>query len=260
MSGWVERSIDIGGEPLVLLEAGEGRPLLILHDELGPADWQVWHDKAVAAGRKLVMPVLPGFRSDRLKWIRDVRDLASFLGRVLRAEKLVPVDVIGFSFGGWLAAEMAVANPGQFRKMALVAPFGLKPAEGYITDMFIVTSAEYIRMSFTDPAATPEFSALYGSPDPQTIEGWEDARRECAEIAWQPYMHSPSLDHLLRGVDGLPVLLLWGGRDAIVPESAMRAYEKALPRVEAKVFSGCGHRPELERREDFAAHLTRFLD
>jgi pimeloyl-ACP methyl ester carboxylesterase len=73
-------------------------------------------------------------------------------------------------------------------------------------------------------------------------------------------MHSPSLDHLLRGVDGLPVLLLWGGRDAIVPESAMRAYEKALPRVEAKVFSGCGHRPELERREDFAAHLTRFLD
>ena len=57
-------------------------------------------------------------------WIMNIRDLAGFYQRFVREQKLAPVDVIGFSLGGWIAAEMAAANPAQFSKMILVAPVG----------------------------------------------------------------------------------------------------------------------------------------
>jgi pimeloyl-ACP methyl ester carboxylesterase len=51
------------------------------------------------------------------EWIRNVRDLAGFYSIFLRQQKLAPLDVIGFSLGGWIAAEMGAANPDQFEHM-----------------------------------------------------------------------------------------------------------------------------------------------
>jgi len=50
--------------------------------------------------------------------------------RFLREHKLAPLDVIGFSLGGWIAAQMAAANHNQFRRMVLVAPPGIRPPQG----------------------------------------------------------------------------------------------------------------------------------
>ena len=61
-------------------------------------------------------------------WISSIRDLAGFYSALyVREQKLAPIDVIGFSLGGWIAAEMAAANPAQFSKMILVAPVGVRP-------------------------------------------------------------------------------------------------------------------------------------
>ncbi len=148
---------------------------------------------------------------------------------------------------------MAAANPEQFRHMSLVAPFGIKPSEGFITDMFIGTAADYIVAAFADPSRCPEFSALYERPSPARLEAWEDARRECAQLAWQPYMFDPSLEPLLAGADGPPSLIVWGDQDRIVPESAMRAYARALPQSRLAILKDCGHQPEIERRSEFVA-------
>jgi pimeloyl-ACP methyl ester carboxylesterase len=255
MAEWQTRSVALGAVQLAVHEAGEGLPLLVLHDELGPPGWQAWHAE-VATRRRLIVPVIPGFRGDRVTWLRNMRDVAVLLGQLLRELGLGPVDAIGLSFGGWLAAEMAVQNPGQFRRLTLVAPFGLKPSEGVIADMFLMTSAEYIRASFADPTAVAEFPALFGDAGPELIESWEDARVECAQLGWQPYMHEPAMEMLLPAAGQLPVLVVWGDQDAIVPEAAVRAYAQGLPNARLEVLPGCGHRPELERSERFAA-LTR---
>ena len=259
MAGWEKREIEVGGAPITLFEAGSGRPLLILHDELGPADWQLWHED-MSKHRRLVMPIAPGFRDERIKWIRNVTDLSRFYGRMLREQKFGSLDVVGLSFGGWLAVEMAVNDPTQFAHLVMVAPFGIKPSQGYITDMYILTTAEYLKSSIADPDATPEFATLFNSATPQTIESWEDARIETAQLAWEPFMHNPSLEQHVRGLNGLPTLIFWGTKDSVVPESAMRAYAEAIPGSKLEVFEGCGHRPEIERRHEFVKSLTRFID
>jgi pimeloyl-ACP methyl ester carboxylesterase len=257
---WSEETCRVGGIDLVIRSMGRGKPLLVFHEELGcpgPLLWQA----ALAESRRILIPLHPGFgRTARLDWIRSVRDLGGFYARWLREQELAPIDVLGFSFGGWIAAEMAASDPGLFSRMALVAAFGIRPPSGEILDQFLLTAQKYLRASVVDPAKTPEFEALYGAEQtPELFEAWEDCRAETARIAWQPYMYNPSLPYLLEGVRGLPALVVWGSEDRIVPPSAGEAYHRALEGSRLVVFPGCGHRPEIERREEFVAELRRFF-
>ena len=73
-------------------------------------------------------------------------------------------------------------------------------------------------------------------------------------------MHDPSLEPMLCGLKGLPSMVVWGASDAILPESAVRAYERAMPDCLLKIFEDCGHRPEIEKRDEFVRTLEQFFD
>ncbi len=258
---WAEKKHSVAGVDLRVLEAGRGKPLLILHEELGspgPLRWQA----VLSKSRKLLLPLHPGFgRTPRVDWVASVRDLACFYARFLREQKLAPIDVIGFSFGGWLAAEMVANDPALFSRMALVGAAGIRPPKGDILDAFLLTGQTYLQASVLDPAKTPEFTALYGTDQtPEQFEAWEECRAETARIAWQPYMHNPSLPHLLEGVRGIPTLLLWGEEDRVVPPSAGEAYRRAIAGSKLVTFAECNHRPEIEKREEFVRELQSFFD
>src|SRR5581483_6109139 len=101
----------------------------------------------------------PGFgKTPRIGWVRNYRDLAGYYSQVVRELKLDPVDAIGFSAGGFVAAEMAGADPRIFTRMVLVAPMGIKPAEGEIMDIFPITIRTHLRATVADPSGTPEFA------------------------------------------------------------------------------------------------------
>jgi pimeloyl-ACP methyl ester carboxylesterase len=256
----VEEVIRVAGTDLTCIKGGRGKSLLVLHEELGHPGWLRWHAQ-LSRQRTLHIPLHPGFgTSPRLEWMMNVRDLACYYARVLRELKLVPIDVIGFSFGGWLAAEMAANCAEQFRRMILVAPTGIRPPAGEIMDMFRVTARTYLNASVYDRMHTPEFATLYGGgPSPEQFEAWEDARAETARLAWQPYLHNPSLSHLLEGVTGLPTLLIWGRQDMVVPLSAGQAYQQAITGSELMLIEACGHRPEIERTAELIDAVERFL-
>jgi len=101
-SEWREEKINVGGTDLLVVRGGKGKPLLVLHEELGHPGWLQWHSE-MARERELIIPIQPGFyRTERVDWIANIRDLAGFYGRVARELKLTPLDVIGFSTGGWI--------------------------------------------------------------------------------------------------------------------------------------------------------------
>jgi pimeloyl-ACP methyl ester carboxylesterase len=257
---WTEETVRVAGTDLVFIKGGSGRPLLVLHEELGHPGWLRWHS-VMAQSRTLYIPLHPGFGcSPRVEWIRSIRDLAGFYACVLRERDLSPADVIGFSLGGWIAAEIAASCAHQFRRMVLVAPVGVRPPQGDIIDMFLVTARAYLDASVHDPANTPEFATLYGgTPTPEQFEAWEDARAEVARLAWQPYMYNPSLGPLLEGVKDLPTFVLWGRQDKVVPLSAGEVYKKSIAGSELVVFEGCGHRPEIEKPQEFIDRVQNFL-
>lgn len=259
LANWTETTADIAGTTLTLVRGGSGKPLLMLHDELGYPGWMTWNEE-LAKDRELIIPLQPGYgKTPRLDWIRSYRDLGGFYSIMLREMKLDPIDVVAFSAGGYAAAEMAASDPKIFSHMILVAPMGLKPTEGEILDIFPLTIRSLLRRTVADPG-TPEFGKIYGGEmTPEQFEAFEDARAEAARIGWEPYMHNPSLPYLLAGAKNLPTLLVWGDKDAVVPKGCIDAYQKALPQAKVAVISNVGHRSEIENSAEFVRAVKTFL-
>lgn len=258
-AGWTEEKFRAGESELQVIKGGTGKPLLVFHGELGNPGWLEWHS-ALAQKRTLWIPLHPGFgKSPLASWIMGMRDLSTFYSRFIREQRLTPADVIGFSLGGWIAAEMAVSNAQQFSKMILVGATGLRPPTGEIMDMFTVTARTYLNRNVVDQQGT-EFRKLFGGEQtPEQFEAWEDARAESARIAWQPYMFNQSMSHLLENIAGLPTLLLWGKQDAVVPLSAAEVYHQKIAGSKLVTFDGCGHMPEVEKTGEFVKEVLNFL-
>jgi len=254
-----EETVHVAGAQLAMVKGGSGKPLLILHDELGYPGWMTWNE-TLGHERELFIPLQPGFgKTPKLEWVRTYRDLAGFYSQVLRELKLDPVDVIGYSAGGFIAAEMVAADPRIFSRMVLVGPMGIKPTEGEIMDIFPITMRTHLRATVADPHGTPEFLKLYGGEmTPEQFEAFEDARAESARIGWEPYMHNPALPYLLRGTK-VPTLLVWGTKDRVVPRGCIDEYKKAIPGAQVATIEGVGHRPEIENSSEFVKIVSRFL-
>ena len=257
---WTEQFVEAAGASLQLVKGGSGPPLLILHGELGHHGWLRWHD-ALAQDYTLYAPSHPGFGgTERQEWVMNMRDLAGWYLEAIDDLGLAGANLMGFSLGGWLAAEMATMSPDTFNKLTLVSPAGIRPPEGEIYDMFLVVAKEFLTAGFYDTAATPEF--LQVCPDdagPELAEAWEVAREEACRLSWRPYMHYPALPNLLHRLKRLPTQIIWGREDAIVPVSAGRVYQESIPGAGLTVLDNCGHNPHIEQTDQFVAIVKDFL-
>ena len=257
---WTEEMVELAGAQVQLVKGGSGEPLLIFHGEMGHPGWLRYHE-ALAKDHTLYIASHPGFgRSPRLDWITNMRDMAGWYLQALDDLGLGQVKALGFSLGGWLAAEMATMSPGAFKKLVLVGPAGIKPPVGEIFDMFLVVAKDFMTASVLDPERTPEFQQY--CPDEPTLELaelWEVNREEACRLSWKPYMYYPGLPHLLRRLKGLPTLLVWGRQDGIVPLSAAQVYEESIPGSRLELINDCGHQPEVEKPDEFVKLVSDFL-
>lgn len=257
---WTKETMKVAGTTLEMVKGGSGDPLLILHDEIGHHAW-LNYQESLAENYTVYVPSHPGYgETAPLSWIMNMRDMAGWYVRALDELGLDNLNVLAFSLGGWLAAEIASMCPHSFNKLALVAPAGIKPPTGEILDMFLVVAKEYITTGILDPSNTPEFQAV--CPDeatPEQAEAWEVAREESCRLSWKPYMHYPALPHLLGRLRSLPTLIVWGKQDPIIPVSAGDVYHDSIPGSRLALIDDCGHRPELEKTDEFTKLVKGFF-
>ena len=257
---WTEEFVEAAGVSLQMVKGGSGAPLLILHGELGHHGWLRCHD-ALAQDYTLYMPSHPGFgATERQEWIMNMRDLAGWYLEAIDDLGLQGANLMGFSLGGWLAAEMATMSPDTFNKLVLVGPAGIRPPEGEIYDMFLAVAKEFLTAGFYDTASAPEF--LDVCPDevsPELAEAWETSREEACRLSWRPYMHYLALPNLLHRLKRLPTQIVWGQQDEIVPVSAAQVFNDSIPGSSLTVFDNCGHNPHLEKTDEFLALVKNFL-
>jgi pimeloyl-ACP methyl ester carboxylesterase len=140
------RLIDAAGITVELRRGGSGTPLLVIHGELGVPGW-LESFAHLAEHYDVIVPSLPGYgRSTRPDWVMGVHDLATWVTWFARDVNLrPPVNVIGCSLGGWVAAEIATVAPQFFNKMVLVGAVGIKPEQGEIFDYFLESGLTGLR-------------------------------------------------------------------------------------------------------------------
>ena len=72
-------------------------------------------------------------------------------------------------------------------------------------------------------------------------------------------MHYPALPQLLGRVQDLPTLLVWGAQDSMVPVSAGEIYNQSIKGSRLEIIDDCGHRPEIEKTDEFLALVQDFF-
>ena len=257
---WTSHTRELAGVQTTLVTGGDGEPVLVLHDETGHPGWLRWHE-SLAQHFSLNIPMMPGYGgSARLDWAMSMRDMTGWYLEALDDLDIGQVSVIGFSLGGWLAAELATMDPNRFKKLVLVSAAGVRPPVGEIMDMFLVTVPVFLEASVNDKASVGEFSIISpDEPTPDQVFDWEDIREVACMLGWRPYMHNPTLPQLLHRLKRVPTLLVWGRDDAVIPLSAGQRYNESIPGSRLSVLDDCGHRPELERPAEFVEIVRRFL-
>ena len=254
--GWSEREVSLGGGKLLLSRAGEGRPVLVLHHDIGTPERLPFYD-ALADRFDVIVPHHPGFGApERPGWLRHPRDLAALYQWLLADLGAERASLVGLGFGGWIAAEMVALAPRDFHRLVLVGAMGVKPPEGDIFDQAIVSYIDYARAGFHDEKA---FAKIYGEVSTDQLVAWDLCREMSFRIAWKPYMYSQTLPHLLGGVRA-PGLVVWGAEDRIVPRSAGELYARALRTARFETVANAGHCVDMEQPEALARLVTPFIE
>jgi len=257
----------VGPLDLEVLRRGSGRTILLVHG-VNPVSPKAPFLDLLAEHDEIIAPSHPGFgNSPRPEDFDTMYDLVHLYREVLDA---LPgkVAMIGFSFGGWIAAEIAVGGTAKLDRLVLVDPVGIKLGgreERDIVHFFNTLPAELNRLAWHDPAARP--AGVYGLGWQATIDDRmsDDAMTALARnwdalclYAWRPHMYNPQLKHWLRRIS-VPTLVLWGASDRIVTPDYGRAYSALIPGAQFAAIAEAGHHPELEQPRAFVEHVARFL-
>jgi pimeloyl-ACP methyl ester carboxylesterase len=119
--GIVHHRMKVGRVETEVLEEGSTGPhVLFLHSSWGPSALSSDYIHLLASKYQVIAPYHPGYgRIARPKNFRDVNDLAYFYLDFLEQRNLTDVILIGASFGGWLASEIAVRSTSRINRMLI---------------------------------------------------------------------------------------------------------------------------------------------
>jgi pimeloyl-ACP methyl ester carboxylesterase len=252
---WTDTSCTVAGTKMHVRRGGSGRPLLVLHHDIGTPERLPFYDR-LARQFAVLVPDHPGWgQSERPHWLRSVHDIATLYKWLLADLGITGCSLVGLGFGGWIAAEMACQSPLEFHRLILVGAMGIKPPQGEILDQAIISYIAYPEAGFHSREA---FHRVFGEVDTDQLERWDIAREMCFRVAWKPYMYNSSLPHLVGGIR-TPALLVWGDDDRHVPISTGEAYARALPHARMEVISACGHFVDMEKPDSLADLAISFL-
>jgi pimeloyl-ACP methyl ester carboxylesterase len=261
-------SMRTGPFELETLRIGNGPPALLIHG-INPVHSESPFLAKLATHVEVIAPSHPGFGGSPLPADFDTMyDLVNLYMAVLDSMPSDDVTVIGFSFGGWIAAELAVANPKHLGRLILVDAVGIKLGgreDRDIVHFFNTDPGELDRRSWHDPARRPE--EIYGLGWQATISDKMSDQEMIALArnwdslclyAWKPHMFNPRLKHWLHRIS-VPTKVVWGASDRIVTPDYGRAYANLIPGAEFAMIEHAGHHPELEQPDAFVAAVTSFL-
>ena len=248
----------VGGIELEVLRRGTGRPVLLLHGAQTVEPRAPFLDM-LGHHAEIIAPSHPGFgRSMRPADFETVYDLVHFYLEVLEALPHEKVTLMGLSFGGWLAAEIAVKCPHRLDGLVLVDAFGIKVSDREtqdILDVFNTAPPEVLRRSWHDPTTwTPDLDALSDDELVIRARNWD----ALCLYGWNPYMYNPQLKRWLRRIT-VPTLVVWGASDGIVKASYGRAYSSLIPQSRFELIERAGHHPEIEQAAAFVDTVVKFL-
>jgi pimeloyl-ACP methyl ester carboxylesterase len=243
--------------------ATEGKKTLVFLHGLG-GSIESWDNNVGHLSKKYraVAFDLPGFGlSDKPHRKYTLRFFSSFVLRAVRELKVgLPINIIGSSLGGQIAASIAITNPSEVGKLVLISPAGFTPKsfssspglQKYIGIIDAISRAEIKKaLSETTTAQVTGNDAymIYGRI---SMPGAKDAFASALQ-------YSTTAKRINTNKIKSPTLVIWGKEDRVIPVRFV------LPFIEMKncrlyLLENCGHRPHAEKPKLINETIKRFIE
>lgn len=256
MSEHSQSRVAVSGCEVSVKRGGQGAPLLYLHGAGGAAIWLPFMAD-LAASHDVIVPEHPGFGASQMPdWLDDIHDAAYFYLDFMAQLELDDVHLVGSSIGGWIAAEIAVRNTSRIKTLTLSAPAGIRVVGLRRGDPFLWSPEDTMRNLVADAAVADKL--LAHTPSQAELDIQIRNRETLARLAWAPRLHDPSLPKWLHRID-VPTQIVWGEEDRLFPVAYAEAFKDLIPGAKVTTFPGCGHLPQIERKDDFVGAITGFI-
>jgi pimeloyl-ACP methyl ester carboxylesterase len=242
-----------------LLRGGTGEPVLFLHAAGGAGEWTQFHGLLAEAGFEVIAPDHPGFgKSDDFPLVEAIDDLVYHYLDVLDALELRAPHVVGGSFGGWIAAELAVHSPHRVGSLTLLSAAGLRIPEHPITDLFLLPPAKLMAVLFNSPPPPPPAPPPGAGPDLDAVIAAYREATSLARFCWVPFLADPKLERRLGRITA-PTLVVAPSDDRLIPVEHARRYASRIHGAAYAEVADCGHAMYFEKPAEFASTVARFL-
>lgn len=260
---WIETA---PGEITHFHESGEGTPILFLHGSgtgvTAAANWWLNLPELSRTGRCIAIDsigygqtvVAPGTEYGIREWVRHAV-------RVLNALGIEKTWIVGNSLGGWLAFQFAIDFPERLLGIVSMGTGGAKLTGALKGHSNPVLTPEGVRDTLElfvvdKTLVTDELVSLR----------YASALNDTASDRLSAVVTARDRDRLALPLDfealarlEIPVLLIHGTQDRVIPVSRTWELLTVVPHADAHIFSQCGHWSQVERADDFNALVSRFL-
>lgn len=228
---------------------GEGsQNLLILHGwghSLG-----LWRGTALHCSEVYKVTILdfPGFgSSEEPEKVWDTFDYAEFTKEFLEKLSIKNPVIMGHSFGGRIGIILASKYPDMLSRLVLVDAGGIeiKSLKIKIRVLIYKLFIKPIRKVFSD-----RVKRFFGSSGYRNASG--TMRQVFVKVVNQDLRH-------LFGLIKIPVSVIWGSNDQVLPVEYVKIYKKLIPHSVIRIIWGADHSPNISKPQDFLSALDDIL-
>jgi len=257
-----QRQVRVNGEWLEVLKVGSGEPLVVVPGLAG--GWRLLAPLVVRLARRFEVHVC-GLRGDQFPaagpWATDMGDLARDVSEVIGLLGLERPAMLGVSFGGAVALELACEIPQLISSLTLVG------VEARFRTSLASTVARRVLERFplpSDNSFVNQFFNLLHAGRPETTDLADFVVERCWETDQSVMarriglLENFDVSNRLWQIDA-PTLVLGGTRDVVVPAARSRALADAIPGARFEPLEGAGHIGFLTHRDEVVRHVGSLI-
>lgn len=272
--------VEAGGIRYAYRISGKGKPLLLIHRFRGTMeDWDADFLNALSKNRQVIIFDNAGIGQSSGSVPPTISEMAKNVASFVRALRIEQTDVLGWSMGGMEAQALALDSPDLVRRLILAgtAPGGspetIPSQEAFVKVAAkpILTDDDYVFLFYTDSEESRRAGQLsqkrIGAAKQSMEKLGEKNTLVVSEKNWQS--QGQAIGEWFGGKENYfsrlksvrqPTLVANGDRDLAFPVFDSVLLAREIPGARLLIFPDAGHGFLFQYSNDFAAHVSKFLD
>jgi pimeloyl-ACP methyl ester carboxylesterase len=242
--------------------AGSGPPLVYLHAAGGP----IWDPfvEALTERYTVYAPHHPGTGEtarDSIHAVDSLWDLVLIYDEIFDALNLGSVPIVGTSFGGMMACELAAHRPERVSQLVLLDPIGLWREDAPVAPYMLMPPEKLVATLYKNLGSPAVQAALKMPDDPKDIAvGIADlvwSLGATGKFVWP--IPDKGLKKRLHRVKA-DTLIIWGDDDALISSVYAKEFGDRIANSRIEIIKDCGHVPQVEQLGIVKPLVTKFLN